>query len=76
MSPSKQPPASHENDGTWQSASTAPYDRDLELAVIDGEGAHALAFPCRRVLGGWMNVKTNEVLTRLLPSHWREWHGD
>jgi len=28
----------------WNLIDTAPFDRDLELAVIDGEGAHALSF--------------------------------
>ena len=36
----------------WQSISTAPCDCDLELAVLDDDGAHALIFPCRRILGG------------------------
>jgi hypothetical protein len=29
----------------WQPIATAPFDRDLELAVIDASGEHALAFP-------------------------------
>jgi len=35
-----------------QTITTGPFDRDLELAVIDDEGPHALVFPCRRVLKG------------------------
>ena len=36
----------------WQPISTAPFDRDLELAVFDTAGqVHALMFPCRRILG-------------------------
>jgi hypothetical protein len=38
----------------WHLISTAPFDRDLELAFIDANGIHAIAFPCRRVLGGWI----------------------
>ena len=30
----------------WQPISTAPYDRNLELAVIDHGGEHVLVFPC------------------------------
>jgi hypothetical protein len=29
----------------------APFDRDLEVAVINSEGTHAVVFPCRRILG-------------------------
>jgi hypothetical protein len=39
----------------WKPASNAPFDRDLELAVINGKGTHALAFPCRRILHRWVN---------------------
>ena len=57
----------------WLDAATAPFDRDLELSVVDTDGVHALVFPCRRILGGWMNAQTREKLTGLEPSHWREW---
>jgi hypothetical protein len=40
----------------WQPISTAPFDRDLELAVIEGGEPHALIFPCRRILGGWITM--------------------
>ncbi len=56
----------------WWEISTAPFDRDLELAVIDGEGPHALVFPCRRILGGCMNASTRERLD-VHPTHWRAW---
>jgi hypothetical protein len=56
----------------WQPISTAPFDRDLELAVIDREGPHALAFPCRRILGGWINSETRKRIA-VRPTHWREW---
>jgi len=46
----------------WQSISTAPFASDLELAVIDDDGPHALIFPCRRILNGWMNEETKERL--------------
>jgi hypothetical protein len=58
----------------WQQVSSAPFDRDLELAVIDDDGAHALVFPCRRILNGWMKVDTKERLD-VRPTHWREWQG-
>jgi len=56
----------------WNPASTAPFDLDLELAVLDGEGAHSLIFPCRRVLSGWIKAETGERVD-VRPTHWREW---
>ena len=56
----------------WKYISTAPYERDLELAVIDNDGPHVLVFPCRRILRGWMNAQTKERLD-VSPTHWREW---
>jgi len=59
----------------WQPISTAPFDRDLELAVVEGDGAHALAFPCRRTPGGWMNAANNRRI-EVRPTHWREWQEE
>jgi len=56
----------------WQRINTAPFDRDLQLAVIDYNGAHTLVFPCRRILRGWIDVKTNAPVV-VYPTHWREW---
>jgi len=42
--------------------------------VIDGDGTHALVFPCRRIASGWMKVETRERLD-INPTHWREWSG-
>lgn len=56
----------------WQPASNAPFDCDLELAVIDGDGQHALVFPCRRISAGWINASTRERLD-VRPTHWRPW---
>ena len=58
----------------WQMISTAPFDRDLELAVIDAEGVHALVFPCRRVLHGWTKAGSNSSVN-VHPTHWRDWEG-
>jgi hypothetical protein len=60
-------------DGEWRAAASAPFDRDLELAVISGGEAHTLVFPCRRFLRGWTNAGTKQVLN-VRPTHWREWH--
>jgi hypothetical protein len=51
----------------WQPIATAPFDRDLELAVIDYDGTHALAFRCRRILGGWVDAKTKKSVTVYRP---------
>jgi hypothetical protein len=56
----------------WQPISSAPFDRELELAVLDGRDAHALVFPCRRILGGWIKPATGERVY-VTPTHWRAW---
>jgi hypothetical protein len=57
----------------WQPIATAPFDRDLQLAVLDTRGSHALVFPCRRVLHGWAQAVTRAPVT-VHPTHWRVWH--
>ncbi len=56
----------------WQPISTAPYERDLELAVVDKDEPHVLAFACRRIPGGWMNAELKQWIDVHL-THWREW---
>jgi hypothetical protein len=56
----------------WQPIVTAPFDLDLELAVIERDGPHALAFPCRRVLRGWVHAETKQRVD-VNPTHWRPW---
>ena len=58
----------------WHGISTAPFDRDLELAVLDTDGPHALVFPCRRILRGWVKAETRKIID-VRPTHWREWAG-
>jgi len=50
-------PATH-HGAMWEPISTAPYDCDLELVVIDRDGPHALVFACRRTSSGWTNSET------------------
>jgi hypothetical protein len=60
----------------WKLIDTAPFDRDLELAVIDSKGTHAVAFPCRRLTdSGWIDVETNKQVCfdYRHPTHWRDW---
>jgi hypothetical protein len=56
----------------WQPIATAPFDRDLEVAVMEYHGAHALVFPCQRTLNGWLKSGTREHVN-VHPTHWREW---
>jgi len=59
----------------WQPISTAPFDSDLELAVLDEDGPHALVFACRRISAGWMKAATRERLD-VRPTHWRRWDAN
>jgi hypothetical protein len=56
----------------WQPISTAPFDRDIALAVIDEGEPHALIFPCRQILGGWIKAETQKRI-EVHPTHWRDW---
>ena len=51
---------------------TAPYTGDLEVAVIDKDGRHTVAFACRRVVGGWIAAETNKRI-KVRPTYWRVW---
>jgi hypothetical protein len=60
----------------WKLINTAPFDRDLELAVIDSNGMHPVVFPCRRLAdSGWIDVETNTQVyfNSIRPTHWRDW---
>jgi hypothetical protein len=59
----------------WHVISAAPFDRDLELALVDANGVHAIFFPCRRVLGGWIKAKMKTPI-KVHPTHWRDWAKD
>lgn len=58
--------------GMWKTIASAPEDIDLELAVIDEDGCHALVFPCRRHNGDWIDARDGRTVA-VHPSHWREW---
>jgi hypothetical protein len=63
--------ASHIED-LWQPISTAPFDRNLELAIMNGGDAYILVFACRRIVGGWFNVAKGKRID-IQPTHWRQW---
>lgn len=56
----------------WETISIAPYNRDLELAVIEGDHVYPLVFPCRRTPNGWIKVPSMERVV-ISPTHWRIW---
>jgi hypothetical protein len=56
----------------WKLINSAPFDLDLELAVING-GVYPLGFRCRRGVGGWINADSYQQI-HVHPTHWREWH--
>lgn len=58
--------------GEWQTIATAPFDRIIELALIAGPSPHGLAFPCRRILHGWLNAEAGKRI-EVRPTHWRDW---
>lgn len=58
----------------WEKISTAPYNRDLELAVIEGDHVYPLVFACRRTASGWTKVSAKERVA-ISPTHWRIWQG-
>ena len=47
-------------DEAWHPIATAPFGCDLEVAVFDYDGKHALVFSCRRVVGGWISSETKQ----------------
>ena len=57
------------------SSNSVPSDCDVELAVIDHDGIHALVFACRRIENIWVNAKTNTAI-EVHPTHWREWREE
>ncbi|MER9371113.1 hypothetical protein NKI69_02175 [Mesorhizobium sp. M0491] len=56
----------------WKPIQSAPFARNLELAVFDEEGEHALVFPCIKGGQGWKNAITG-VRVDIRPTHWRAW---
>lgn len=56
----------------WHPISTAPFDRDLELSVIEYGKVYALVFSCRRTTNGWRDASTGKIV-EVHPTHWRAW---
>ncbi|MBX9846567.1 MAG: hypothetical protein K2Z80_32640 [Xanthobacteraceae bacterium] len=56
----------------WKPIVNAPFDCDLQLAVLEGEDVHVLVACCRRARQGWINAATGKPID-VHPTHWREW---
>ena len=64
----------HQRQRNVGANNNSPFSRDVELAVADKYGFHALMFPCHRVVGGWVKKGTTQRLD-VSPTHWREWQS-
>jgi hypothetical protein len=60
----------HRLSRKWLPISIALSDRDLEVAVIDKHGVHALVFPVRKYGTEWVDAGTQERV-EIQPTHWR-----
>lgn len=58
----------------WEGISMAPYEQDIELAVIDGDHVYPVIFACHRTPHGWVKASTHERIL-VSPTHWRPWSG-
>ncbi len=56
----------------WHPIATAPFDRDLQLSVIEKGEVYQLVFPCRRTESSWIQASTGKPVL-VDPTHWREW---
>jgi hypothetical protein len=55
----------------WLKVETAPFNCDLEVAVINPKSTHVLEFPCRRIFGGgWVDATSREMV-EVYPTHRR-----
>lgn len=53
----------------WREIATAPFDREIELAVIDGD-VGVLEGSCIRHGDGWLDAETLRPMT-VAATHWR-----
>ena len=66
--------ASAHHMAMWKPILSAPFGPDLELAVLDEDGEHAIVFPCIKGRQGWTNAATG-VRVDIRPTHWRYWES-
>jgi hypothetical protein len=68
----------YKNHRMWRyvgSYETIPHDRDLMVAVIDGDELHIVEFPCRWREGCWIEANTGRMI-EVRPTHWRQWSSE
>jgi hypothetical protein len=53
----------------WRDIATAPFDRAIELAVIDGD-IGVLGYPCLRHGDAWFDAQTLRQVS-VAATHWR-----
>jgi hypothetical protein len=53
----------------WHEIATAPFDRAIELAVIDGD-IDVLSFRCLRHGDAWLDAETLQAVS-VAATHWR-----
>ena len=58
----------------WHPISTAPFNQDLELMVLDHDKKFVIPFPCRQTTHGWIDGDLG-VCLNLNPTVWRLWVG-
>jgi hypothetical protein len=56
----------------WQPIVSAPFDRELQVSVIEEGEVYPLVFACRRTADGWAHAKTGHPVF-IRPTHWRFW---
>jgi hypothetical protein len=57
---------------SWHPASTAPFNRSVEVRVAGDGGARVLPFPCRQTTDGWINADLGTRIDVELLA-WRPW---
>jgi hypothetical protein len=65
----------HQRRHCWRPISTAPYNQDLELRIVEGREAaeEVLPFPCRHLnCGEWLNRDLG-VRVQIKAIEWRIW---
>ena len=63
----------HVHLSRWHPISTAPFNQDLELRVVEAEKIVTLKFPCRQTnTGEWINTDLG-LPVKIQPVEWRVW---